>query len=288
MSSHKRYYWLKLHKDFFNSLEMKRLRKVSGGETFTIIYLKMLLESMNDEGYIYFQGVGSDFADELSLLLDESVDDVVVTLSFLEKVGLLEYSDGETMNLVQVKEITGSEGESARRVRQHREQKALHCNTDVTKCNTEKEIEIEIEIDKELDKELEEKPQRPLRQAEEEEVNKIILTSKLVEKIMSNWNALGIGEIRGISNNRRKMTLARLKDYGEDTLLEAISNISKSSFLQGQNNRGWAITYDWFIKPNNFTRVLEGNYNDSEPKKTTNNIKKPDEGMLDLTKFDYR
>jgi len=32
--------------------------------------------------------------------------------------------------------------------------------------------------------------------------------------------------------------------------------------LKGQNNKGWTITFDWFIKPNNFIKVLEGNYKD--------------------------
>ena len=43
---------------------------------------------------------------------------------------------------------------------------------------------------------------------------------------------------------------------------EDIENIRYSSFLKGQNNKNWTITFDWLIKPNNFTKVLEGNYRD--------------------------
>ena len=46
MTKSKRYYWLKLKEDFFNDVRMKRLRKISGGETYTIIYLKLLLLSL--------------------------------------------------------------------------------------------------------------------------------------------------------------------------------------------------------------------------------------------------
>ena len=53
--------------------------------------------------------------------------------------------------LPQVLEMTGSETDSARRVRKHRESKSLQCNTDETSCNTEKEIELESE--KEIEKE---------------------------------------------------------------------------------------------------------------------------------------
>ena len=56
-----------------------------------------------------------------------------------------------------------------------------------------------------------------------------------------------------------------------DTFLQAINNIRNSSFLKGQNNRNWTITFDWLIKPNNFIKVLEGNYDDKENKGGFNN-----------------
>ena len=43
-------------------------------------------------------------------------------------------------------------------------------------------------------------------------------------------------------------------------MLEAIENIKASNFLQGMNDKGWVITFDWFVKPNNFVKVLDGNY----------------------------
>ena len=62
----KRYYWLKLKENFFNQKEIKRLRRLAGGDTFTIIYLKLLLLSLKAEGKIYFDGVGNDFIETLS------------------------------------------------------------------------------------------------------------------------------------------------------------------------------------------------------------------------------
>jgi len=50
MGENKRYYWLKLKEDFFADIRMKRLRKISAGGTYTIIYLKLLLLSLRDEG----------------------------------------------------------------------------------------------------------------------------------------------------------------------------------------------------------------------------------------------
>ena len=86
----KRYYWLKLKENFFNQKEIKRLRRLAGGDTFTIIYLKLLLLSLKAEGKIYFDGVGNDFIDELSLEIDEDAENIKLTLAYLQAKGLLE------------------------------------------------------------------------------------------------------------------------------------------------------------------------------------------------------
>ncbi len=54
----------------------------------------------------------------------------------------------------------------------------------------------------------------------------------------------------------------QLKEYGVDEVLKAIGLIKSSNFLKGGNARGWIITFDWFLKPSNFVKVLEGNYSD--------------------------
>ena len=157
MAEPKRYFWLKLHKDFFQRKEIKRLRKIAGGDTYTIIYLKMLLRSIMSDGKLYFDGLEDDFASELALDLDEKEENVQITVQYLLKSGLLEMCSDEEYYLPDAKDNTGTETAVASRVRKHREkQKALQCNTDVTQvkhlCNgeIEKEIEKEIKIEKEI------------------------------------------------------------------------------------------------------------------------------------------
>ena len=146
--ANRRYYWLQLKEDFFKSKEMKLMRKLPGGEEITIIYLKIMLVSLGDEGKIYFEGLAEDLAEELSLLIDEDPEAIRMALMFLTKKKLLTTSDNYQFNLEQVPEMIGSETASARRVRKHRKNhKALQCNTEVTKCNGE----IEIEIDKDIE-----------------------------------------------------------------------------------------------------------------------------------------
>ena len=149
MTEPKRYFWLKLHKDFFQRKEIKRLRKIAGGDTYTIIYLKMLLRSIMSEGKLYFDGLEENFCSELALDLDESEENVQITVTYLLNSGLLEMRSEDEYYLPDTKNSTGCETAVAARVRRHRDKKkALQCNTDVTQvkhfCNGEKEIEKEL------------------------------------------------------------------------------------------------------------------------------------------------
>lgn len=86
------------------------------------------------------------------------------------------------------------------------------------------------------------------------------------ERVMKAWNqlsSLGIQPISRItSGSKRSINLrARLREYGADKIIEAIERIKTSDFLIGKNTKGWMITFDWFVLPSNFPKVLEGNYN---------------------------
>lgn len=156
----KRYYWLKLQNDFFSRKEIKRLRRIAGGDTLTIIYLKMLCRSLKDNGKLYYDGLDNDFVSELAMDIDEDTENVQITVNYLIKTGLLEQIDEVEYTLKDAESNTGTETAVAARVRKHRErQKALQCNTDVTAVKQLGNVEIEKEIEKE--KEIEEEKEDP-------------------------------------------------------------------------------------------------------------------------------
>ena len=167
----KRYYWLKLKDDFFTDKRIKKLRRIAGGDTYTIIYLKMMMKCMNNDGILEYEGIEDNFADELALDLDEDADNVQITVNFLMRAGLLEEMGENRFLMAEVPELIGSETSSAQRVRDFRsKQKTLQCNTNVTEvkqkalpsntnvtevkqlCNVEKEIDKDKDKDIEKDK----------------------------------------------------------------------------------------------------------------------------------------
>lgn len=125
-------------------------------------------------------------------------------------------------------------------------------NKDATKTHSDKGLDIDKDIDKEKDNKL--------------IVSKDTICQTDVRRVIEEWNKLqevGINPIRDIkpSSKRCQLLKGRIREYGIDEVLNAINNVRKSDFLRGENNRGWMITFDWFVKPNNFMKVLEGNYN---------------------------
>lgn len=101
----------------------------------------------------------------------------------------------------------------------------------------------------------------------DEDLKRVKETHKEKERkpdpIAEAWNAIpGITPIRGISGKRRDALRARIREHGEEGVLQAIEKIKESAFLRGQGDRGWVINFDWFVKPSNFQKVLEGTYTD--------------------------
>ena len=143
----KRYYWLKLKEEFFLDKEVKKLRKIAGGDTYTIIYLKLMLLSLKSDGRLYFDGIEDTFAEELALEIDEDAENVRVTLMYLEKMNLLQLVNEEEVYLTQMDNLICSESESAQRVRKHRAKiKEIEMNNEKVKTgkpliNTEVEVE---------------------------------------------------------------------------------------------------------------------------------------------------
>lgn len=261
MAVNKKYYWLKLKNNFFKQKEIKKLRKIAGGDTYTVIYLKLQLLSLTTDGKLYFDGVEDTFVEELALELDEEVENVRMTLLFLEKHRLIIQVEDDEYILPETQECIGSETQGAERVRRYREkQKALQCNIIETKGNTEIEIEIEnrdkrIEID-----------------------NSKAIPDNL-QQVADSWNSLNLTQVKSIKGNRLKLLNARIKENGLDAVITAIESIKQSSFLRGQNDRAWLISFDWFIKPNNFIKVLEGNYIDKENKCYGSSIRQNTKGQ---------
>ena len=227
MAKAKKYYWLKLKNDFFTSLAMRKLRRIAGGDTYTIIYLKLQLLSLKDEGALYYEGVEPTFYEEMALALDEDAENVRATLLFLQSMGLIKQVNDSEYLLCEVPYLIGGESDSAERVRRYRSKQALLCNDNVTKCNTEIEIDIEkdIDIEKETDIELEKRKSKKRAQApyfDNPELNDtfkdfIEMRKKIRKPMTDKAIKLAINKLSKLSDNDNNKAIAILEQSIESS-----------------------------------------------------------------------
>ena len=270
----KRYYWIQLTQDFFKSKEMKLLRKIAGGDTHTIIYLKMMLISLEDGGCINYDGLADNLAEEIALMIDENVEDIKITLLFLESKGLLTRKNDRDYFLEQVPEMVGSETASTRRSRKHRELTALHCNTIATTCNGDIEKDIDTEIEKDVDKNpveliVEEYQSRiaPLDGTQFEILKEFITLDGMEAKVV--LKAIGLAADNGKRNfSYIRAILTNWKNDGVLTIaaVEERERAYKESKIKGQSGNQKSNVPEW-SQPNYVNTTSEETKEELEKRK---------------------
>ena len=259
----KRYYWLKLGNTYFSQLEQKKMRKQKDGMNMQVIYLRMMLLSIDKDGYIYYQGVYDSIEEELAEEFSEDIELVRRTVEYLQDNNMLEVNDSDYF-LPQAVEYTGSECYSAERMRRLRERRTSQSDNDVT--TSDEETEKELEIDREIEIESEER----------RKTNKIDY-QQIAD--MYNNTCVSFPRLSKLSESRKKAIKARLQTYSVEDFQRMFEMAEGSSFLKGANNRNWSATFDWMVKDANMAKILDGNYQDRQsepqiPEKTPEEIER--------------
>lgn len=87
-----------------------------------------------------------------------------------------------------------------------------------------------------------------------------------LKKLKEFWNKHcgAMPKITCVRGKRLTTVKARIREFSKQDVRVAILNAEQSDFLNGNNKNGWIANFDWIFKPNNFPKVLEGNYNKSQ------------------------
>lgn len=257
--------WIKIETEMFNNSKIGHIRNLPEGNNIVLIWVMLLTMAgrCNANGLIFLtENIPYNekmLADELRF--DESV--VRLALSVLEKFGMIT-RDGNLLTIPGWEEHQNIEGmDKIREQNRIRKQKQRERQRNM--------IEQDMSQDLSRDASRDVTQQNKSKNKKEEKDNKLIVSKDTicqtdVRRVIEEWNKLqevGINPIRDIkpSSKRCQLLKGRIREYGIDEVLNAINNVRNSDFLRGENNRGWMITFDWFVKPNNFLKTLEGNYN---------------------------
>ena len=251
-----RYFWLKLRRDFFKRHDIRILEKQQNGKELVLLFLKLMAESVDHEGALRFSDALPYSDDMLACVTDTDPEMVHTGLQAFRDLGMMELLEDGTLFMPLVAKLLDSETGAAVRQRQLRKSKTAGDN--VACLSPECRPEIEKESEKETDSEL-----YPETEEEKGTVPAgTVCRTEDVRRVVQAWNSLGLQQLSKVTaaSKRGSMLHARIREYGVEAVLEAIGKIRESGFLKGDNPKGWTITFEWFVRPNNFPKVLEGNY----------------------------
>ena len=243
--------WIQLTTDMFDNAKIKYLRTLPEGNNLVLIWVMLLTKAgkCNANGFIFLTENIPYTADMLGAEFGFETNTINLALNTFNKLRMIQLQE-QKICIANWEEYQNADGlakireQTRKRVAKCRErQKLLNSNATsnvtVTHGNgTEEDKEVNKEEDIKID----------------------------VDIIKEKWNSLDLNKLTSIKNKRLSHVKARIKEVGEEEFYKAIESINHSSFLKGNNDRGWTINFDWFINPNNFTKVIEGNYIDKKVK----------------------
>ena len=153
MAESKKYFWLRLKRDFFKRHDIQIIESMPNGKDYILFYLKLLCESVDHEGNLRFSEQIPYNDTMLSTITNTNVDIVRSAIKVFSQLGMMDILDDGTFYMNEVQKMIGCETEWAKKKRDWREkQKLLLEDTAGTKKdNVRQEIEIELEKDKEIE-----------------------------------------------------------------------------------------------------------------------------------------
>lgn len=151
MAENKKYYWLKLKRDFFKRHDIRIIEEMPNGKDYILFYLKLLLESIDHEGALRFSDTIPYNEQMLSVVTNTNIDTVRSAMKLFVELNMMSVFDDQTIYMTEVDKLIGSETEWARKKRL---QRAKEDNVPQLSSKCPTELELESEKEKELEKDI--------------------------------------------------------------------------------------------------------------------------------------
>ena len=258
--------WIKITTDIFDDEKILLIESLPDAYAIIVVWFKLLcLAGKQNNSGVFMIGDKMPYTDKmLATIFRMKETTVQLALTTFQQFGMVEIIDGvitipnwgKHQNLDQ---LQARKEYMQNYMREYRErQKLLTGSVD---CKVNSKVNSKANVNP-----PEEDTEGDIRNKKEKDISPEPVRTTDVQRIIDAWNTLGLNKVKAINpdTTRYSMLRKRLKDYGVDTIVEGVDKIRHSSFLQGHNNKGWQATFDWFIKPDNFQKVIDGNYDDKK------------------------
>ena len=265
-----KFYWLQLKEDFFEDDAIEWLEEQKpNGRDYAYFYLKLCLKSLKSNG-ILIRKVGNILIpydnEKLAKLTKMDFDTVTVAMELLKKIGLIQILENGEIYINQLENLIGSKSIGAFKKQQQR----LLSGHRVDNCPPKIETDIEIETDTEIDVDNEIKALQCNievtkcndNKEKEKDKNK---DKQIIETIIEIYNktCTNLSKVSKVTDKRKKNINKFLKQFTVEDFEKICLIANKSKFLIGNNDRGWKADFDFLLREDKATAILEGKYNGS-------------------------
>ena len=158
MAETKKYFWLRLKRDFFKRHDIQIIEAMPNGKDYILFYLKLLCESVDHEGKLRFSEQIPYNEEMLATITRTNVDIVRSAIKVFSGLNMMDLLDDGTLYMKETEKMLGFETEWAQKKREYR--KALEDKSRTKKDNVRQEIELEKEIEIEIDKKEKDKKKK--------------------------------------------------------------------------------------------------------------------------------
>ncbi len=266
--------WIKIMTDIFDDEKIKLIDSMPGGESLIIIWFKLLCMAgrLNSSGVFMMNKRVAYTAEMLATLFSRPVDVVRHALEVFEDFGMVTLADGvisvtnwEKHQNVEGLEKIREQNRNRKKLQREREKNDVtedmsrDSHVTVTHCHaTEEEVEEEKEKNKKEDIEGEVEVEKT------RSLDGFCTTSPLPRQVVDLFNEIcvSLAPVKQLTAKRSEVIEQALRTYSLDDYRRCFEVAEASSFIKGDNSRGWVATFDWLILEDNMTKVLEGNYTD--------------------------
>ena len=157
MSDNKKYYYLRLKDNFFDSDELKILESMKDGYLYSNILLKLYLRSLKNDGKLVVNDRIPYNAEMLASVTGHQVGTIKQALSMFKELGLIEILENGAIYMLDIQNFIGKGSTEAdrqrlydRRISDERKQKKLTQSRNLEEILKKSTPEIEIELEKEI------------------------------------------------------------------------------------------------------------------------------------------
>ena len=290
MAEQKKFYWLRLKRDFFKRHDIQIIEAMPNGKDYVLFYLKLLCESVDHEGSLRFSNQIPYNEEMLSTITRTNIDIVKAAIQLFANLGMIEIWDDGTLFMSECQKLMGCETEWAEKKRAYRE---LHSGAKIELPETTENGQKE-DTSRTMSSESGQSPIRD-RDRERERDKDIYNSCQSSGEKMPKYQDFvdlyhqlcpSLPKVQKLTEGRKSAIKARWLEYPDIEIFKSVfTKCENNQFMKGKNDRNWVANFDFIFQASSFTKIVEGFY-DKMGKPTVTQAQAPKKPLLEGSSFD--